>query len=184
MMMVAMIGVILVTSWTISGWKAVREREIRWGFYELRDRLRFAAITNPELCKSEAFWRLDRSLTRYCANIEDISLWLVFPASGLPNTDGDAEEAKFRRDVEANAELLQVYRGSVSRMVEHLRTRHLFLLGWMGSIDWESRSSREDQSERSPEKDPKRRVTRVSEKLISQPMPRPSRGFRGHTVAA
>src|SRR6266542_2429957 len=110
MMMVAMIVVTLITSWVISGWKAVREREVRWAFYELRDQLRFAAIKDPMLGKVDAFWRLDRSLTRYCATLDDISLWMVVPLMGrLPDLENDAELEAFRRQVQSNVALLHVY---------------------------------------------------------------------------
>jgi hypothetical protein len=113
-------------------WKALQERTARWKLYELRDRLRWAAIENENVRNSALFDRIDLSLTVLAANLRDLSLWSLLPAiiayRAEPEQHREEErQIKAAMNTPGFEPVKSVFLEAAKIFVQHLACRHLFL---------------------------------------------------------
>jgi hypothetical protein len=132
-MTLAIIGLLTwLTTVTILAWRSLLLTRVRWRLYALRDRLRWAAIQDRTRLDSEVFWALDESLSAHCANLGEVSLWVVLPFLLFsPQARRETRELRDER-VKAlsraeNGELAAVYRDSCEAFVQALLVRHCVL---------------------------------------------------------
>jgi hypothetical protein len=113
--------------------RSIEERQIRWGLYELRDRLRDLAYRQPRLLHSSTFWQLDRTFTVRCTQLEDLSLWSLLPFILLQDR-GKAKIDELKKPLMSelekpeNSEMKALYDQSVLLMTHHFLIRHMFLV--------------------------------------------------------
>ncbi len=111
---------ILLAQVTYRFWRVIRERELRWELYAIRDRLRWLAIADEAIRDSRAFERLDRSLSNITTALPRLSLWSMLPR--LPS--GDERDDGFEADMRACPEILDLYRETGVVLVRHMHARH------------------------------------------------------------
>lgn len=126
-MNLALLGTLaVITALVAMEWQRVLDREIRWDLYRLRDDLRMRAIEDRSLVGSELFWRLDRSLTGYCASLEELSLWVLLPIAVIKRREISADARTLQEELDAHAtkDLANLYAESSRLLVRHLVVRH------------------------------------------------------------
>jgi hypothetical protein len=131
----------VVTGHVVMLWKALEERTVRWKLYELRDRLRFAAINDERILKSSLFSRVDTSLTVLAANLHDISLWLLVPLhfayAESPEAEQRERDMKHALSSNENAVVAEISLEASKLFARHLACKHVLLSGavigtWFG----------------------------------------------------
>ena len=123
-------------------WSATRAREIRWGYYALRDDLRFEAVKNPAIANSSDFFWIDHLATQHLRNLNAVSLWGMAMTSVLAKRRelelSSKERCEFERSSKRPTDpVLDEYRGRLGLlMFEWLRYKHavlfLVLSPWVG----------------------------------------------------
>jgi hypothetical protein len=80
-MILVLIGVLtLATTYLISYWQRVEQRQISYDLHHLRDHVRAAAIADPAFRASPAFHILDAQITGFITHQNEYSIWFMAPA--------------------------------------------------------------------------------------------------------
>jgi hypothetical protein len=115
-------GLALLTYWF---WQVTLQRELRWKLFAIRDDLRWLAITKPELCDQQNFIRFDATLSSCARNLHCTSLWTMVASSPGPP---DAAYKQFVKELTESDEICALYQRFGAVLMEHLRSRHWFIV--------------------------------------------------------
>lgn len=110
---------------TYNFWHVVREREIRWKLFAIRDDLRWYAIQHPSFGQSPEFLVFDGVLSSCARSLHCTSLWTLIPVMlEQKNSERDPQYDSFVETVRGTPELYALL-GRMDRVLqEHLRIRH------------------------------------------------------------
>jgi hypothetical protein len=115
-------GLALLTYWF---WQVTLQRELRWKLFAIRDDLRWLAFTRPELCEKRHLLRFDGTLSGCARNLHCTSLWTMLAVGAEPP---DAEFEQHVRELTESAEVAELYQRFGRVLMEHLRSRHWFIV--------------------------------------------------------
>ena len=112
--------------------RATIDRRLRWQLYAVRDELRWAAVQDRSVLDSRHFWLLDRTLTRQCEDLDEVSLWsmlpLAFATKERARVNARAEEFENEMKLPENELFSSIFKKSAALFTTHLLWRHAVLV--------------------------------------------------------
>jgi hypothetical protein len=133
LIMLSVVSLLLTCSFRF--WRLVVDRNLSFRLHEIRDELRWLAISRPELRSRPAFQHFDVTIARVNERLETYSFWTTLLRYKKGDDPGfDAWFAAFQQDVESEPEIKALFIRFGEVLIERTRARHFALLAVLGVL--------------------------------------------------